>query len=143
MTESSGSTIDPALVAWLDANDQRLHDDLFEFLRIPSVSARSEHTADVARAARQAIDEARDAPAGSVVGQQALQFYELAALHLSQPQPKLDDARVAIDAFAAVVTGLGSRLGEAEQPLLQALNQIQLAFVEVSRSAGGTAETAH
>jgi hypothetical protein len=92
------------------------------------------------------VDSARrqllDAPAGSVVGQQALQFYELAALHLSQPQPKLDDARVAIDAFAAVVTGLGPRLGEAEQPLRQALNQIQMAFVEVSRSAGGTAEAA-
>jgi hypothetical protein len=40
-----------------------------------------------------------------------------------------------------VVTGLGSRLGEAEQPLRQALNQIQLAFVEVSRSAGGKAES--
>lgn len=92
------------------------------------------------------LDEARrqllEAPAGLVVGQQALQFYELAALHLSQPQPKLDDARVAIDAFAAVVDGLGSRLGDAEQPLRQALNQIQLAFVEVSRSAGGAADAA-
>ncbi len=55
MTRSSTHprpSIDPALVTWLDANDQRLHDDLFEFLRIPSVSARSEHTADVARAAQ-------------------------------------------------------------------------------------------
>jgi hypothetical protein len=86
------------------------------------------------------VDTARrqllDAPAGPVVGQQALQFYELAALHLSQPEPKLDDARIAVDALAAVVNGLGSRLGEAEQPLRQALNQIQLAFVEVSRASG-------
>jgi hypothetical protein len=86
------------------------------------------------------LDAAREQlltmPAGVVVGQQALQFYELAALHLSQPQPKLDDARVAIDALAAVVNGLGSRLGDAEQPLRQALNQIQLAFVEVSRASG-------
>jgi acetylornithine deacetylase/succinyl-diaminopimelate desuccinylase-like protein len=44
--------IDPKLTAWLSTNDARLHDDLFEFLRIPSVSARSEHKADVARAAR-------------------------------------------------------------------------------------------
>jgi hypothetical protein len=104
-----------------------------------------EERAEAEEFARQ-VDSARrqllDAPAGSVVGQQALQFYELAALHLSQPQPKLDDAQVAIDAFAAVVTGLGPRLGEAEQPLRQALNQIQLAFVEVSRSAGGSAEAA-
>jgi hypothetical protein len=104
-----------------------------------------EERAEAEELARQ-VDSARrqllDAPAGSVVGQQALQFYELAALHLSQPQPKLDDARVAIDAFAAVVTGLGPRLGEAEQPLRHALNQIQLAFVEVSRSAGGAGEAA-
>jgi hypothetical protein len=83
------------------------------------------------------VDEARqrllESPAGPVVGEQALQFYELAALHLSQPEPRLDDARTAIDALAAVVQALGPRLAEAEQPLRQALNQLQLAFVEASR----------
>ncbi len=43
--------LDPALEAWFSQHDQRLHDDLFAFLRIPSVSARSEHKADVASAA--------------------------------------------------------------------------------------------
>ncbi len=84
------------------------------------------------------LDEARqqllETPAGLVVGQQALQFYELAALHLSQPEPRVDEARVAIDALAAVVDALGTRLGEAETPLRQAVNQLQLAFVEASRS---------
>lgn len=88
------------------------------------------------------LDETRqqlvEAPAALVVGQQALQFYELAALHLSQPEPRLDDARLAIDALAAVVDKLGSRLGDTETPLRQALNQIQLAFVEVSRSAAAS-----
>ncbi len=45
------SKLDPKLAAWLDANDQRLHDDLFAFLRIPSVSARSEHAKDMRTAA--------------------------------------------------------------------------------------------
>jgi hypothetical protein len=85
------------------------------------------------------VEEARrqllQAPAGPVVGQQALQFYELAALHLSQPEPKLDDARIAIDALAAVVNALGSRLGEAENPLRQAVHQLQMAFVEATRNA--------
>lgn len=81
------------------------------------------------------------APAGLVVGQQALQFYELAALHLSQPEPRLDDARIAVDALAAVVERLGSRLGEAEPALRQALNQLQLAFVEVSRGGAGDTGT--
>jgi acetylornithine deacetylase/succinyl-diaminopimelate desuccinylase-like protein len=49
---STPARLDPALGNWLDANDQRLHDDLFEFLRIPSVSARSEHTKDVRDAAQ-------------------------------------------------------------------------------------------
>lgn len=84
------------------------------------------------------LDQARqqllETPAGLVVGQQALQFYELAALHLSLPEPQLDEARVAIDALAAVVDALGTRLGEAETPLRQAVNQLQLAFVEASRS---------
>jgi hypothetical protein len=89
------------------------------------------------------VDAAREqllaAPAGLVVGQQALQFYELAALHLSQPEPRIDDARIAIDALAGVVERVGSRLGEAEPALRQALNQIQLAFVEVSGQSGGRA----
>jgi hypothetical protein len=84
------------------------------------------------------LDDAREqlleAPAGLVIGQQALQFYEVAALHLSQPEPRLDDARIAIDALAAVVDALGPRLGEAETPLRQAVHQLRLAFVEASRS---------
>lgn len=39
------------LAAWCDANDARAQDELFEFLRIPSVSARSEHNADCLAAA--------------------------------------------------------------------------------------------
>ncbi len=54
MTDSKTNApkgIDPALEAWFTANDARVHEDLFEFLRIPSVSARSEHKPDVQRAA--------------------------------------------------------------------------------------------
>jgi hypothetical protein len=74
-------------------------------------------------------------PAGAVVGQQALQFYELAAIYLSEDPPRLDDARLAVDALGAVVERLGSRLGEAEQPLRQALNQLQMAVVSASGPA--------
>jgi hypothetical protein len=89
----------------------------------------------------QQVEETRrqlvEAPAGPVVGQQSLQFYELAALHLSQPEPKLDEARVAIDALAGVVEALGSRLGPAESPLRQALTQLQAAWVEASNHDAG------
>jgi len=36
---------------FLSKNDSRIHDELFEFLRIPSVSAKSEHNGDTKRAA--------------------------------------------------------------------------------------------
>src|SRR5262245_51606405 len=36
---------------YLDTNNRRIHEELFELLRIPSVSARSEHAGDVRRAA--------------------------------------------------------------------------------------------
>ena len=36
---------------FFDANDSQIQDELFEFLRIPSVSAKSEHNGDVRRAA--------------------------------------------------------------------------------------------
>jgi acetylornithine deacetylase/succinyl-diaminopimelate desuccinylase-like protein len=40
-----------SLLDYLAAHEPRFRDELFEFLRIPSVSARSEHAADVQRAA--------------------------------------------------------------------------------------------
>jgi acetylornithine deacetylase/succinyl-diaminopimelate desuccinylase-like protein len=45
--DSSATSLD----AYLAANATRNRDELFDFLRIPSVSARSEHDADTARAA--------------------------------------------------------------------------------------------
>ena len=46
---------------FLTANDARIREELFDFLRIPSVSARSEHDADTARAAEWTADALRAA----------------------------------------------------------------------------------
>ena len=51
MTAALIPSIPTDLHHWLTANDQRGMDDLCAFLRIPSVSARSEHNGDTARAA--------------------------------------------------------------------------------------------
>ena len=59
-------------------------------------------------------------------------LFELAAIHLSQQPPQLDQARLAVDALAALVEGLAGRLGEAEPSLHDALAQIRLAFVQIS-----------
>lgn len=40
------------------------------------------------------------------------------------------DARLAIDALAAIVNGVGTSLGDAENPLRQTLAQLQLAYAQ-------------
>ena len=70
-------------------------------------------------------------PAAVVVANHAIGLFQLAALHINQEQPNLEQASIAIDALAAIVERLGPRLGEHEQVLRDALAQLQMAFVEV------------
>ena len=50
-----------AVSSWVDSNRQRLLDELFELIRIPSVSTLPEHQPDVARAAAFTADHLRSA----------------------------------------------------------------------------------
>ncbi len=74
-------------------------------------------------------------PAAMVVGNHAMGLYELAAIHLAAEPPKLDDARLAIDAMGAVVEGLAGRLGDTEATLVDALSQLRLVFVQIKSRA--------
>ena len=80
-------------------------------------------------------EQLANTPAEVVVANHALGLWQLAALHLSLDPPQLGEARVAIDAFAALVEGMAGRLGEAEPQLAGALEQLRLAFVELARAA--------
>jgi acetylornithine deacetylase/succinyl-diaminopimelate desuccinylase-like protein len=51
MSKAPSPVVPADLEQWLTQHDARIHDELFEFLRIPSISARSEHNADTRRAA--------------------------------------------------------------------------------------------
>lgn len=73
-----------------------------------------------------------DAPAEVVVANHCFGLFELAGVYLSQTPPRLEQARLAIDAFGAVVEGVGGRLGETEGTLRDALAQIRMAFVQIS-----------
>lgn len=73
------------------------------------------------------------APAEVVVANHCYGLFELAAVYLSERPPLLEQARLAIDAVGCLVDGLGGRLGEPEASLRDALAQIRLAFVEISR----------
>ncbi len=76
-----------------------------------------------------------EVPAADIVAQHAMALYELAALHLSAPEPRLPEARLAIDALTALIEGLSGRLGSAEAPLVNALPQLKMAFVEATDRA--------
>ena len=96
--------------------------------------AQAEAMAAEMAAARQRVLEA---PADMVVANHAMGLYELAAIHLSEEDPDLTAARLAIDAMGQLVDGLSDRLGEAEATLKDALAQLRMAFVQVSEQAAG------
>ena len=89
-----------------------------------------------------ALAEARAVLATPVlehIGGHAMAFFELAALHLEREaatggdeKPDLAEASLAIDAMAALVEGLGERLGPYRGGLEDALNQLRRAFVQLS-----------
>jgi hypothetical protein len=78
-------------------------------------------------------------PAEVVIANHAYGLFELAAIHLSQQPPRLDQARLAVDALGAVVDALTGRLGEAEPSLHDALAQIRLTFVQISEMVSAQA----
>ena len=83
-------------------------------------------------------------PVEDVVANHALGIWQLALVHLGvitppdadgrPPVPNLAGAGFAIDALAALVDGLGDRLGVHEAVLRDALTQAQMLFVEISES---------
>jgi hypothetical protein len=81
-----------------------------------------------------------DSPASDVLANHLMGFYELAAIHLSQQPPNFREAAVAIDALRLVTEGMTGRLGENEPTLHQALQQIQMAFVQLTDRANGGPE---
>jgi hypothetical protein len=71
-------------------------------------------------------------PAAVVIANHAVGLFQLAAIHLNQRPPNLEDGQLAIDAMAAIVEGLTGRLGEEEGALQEALGQLRLAYVSLS-----------
>lgn len=79
-------------------------------------------------------------PVADIVANHAVGLWQLAVLHLTpDPAPdgtqtpaRLAEASLAIDAFAALVEGLGDRLAPNDEALQDALTQLRLAFVQVT-----------
>jgi hypothetical protein len=89
-----------------------------------------------------ALAEARrvlQTPVIEHIGGHAMAMFELAALHLEreaatggEEKPDLAEAALAIDAMAALVEGLGDKLQPYKAQLESALNQLRMAYVQLS-----------
>jgi len=101
-----------------------------------------EHDDDAIREASAALEEARSrlasVPAEVVITNHVMGLYELAAIHLSSDPVDLVSAALAIDALGCLVEGLGPRLGEEHQTMVDALANIRMAFVQVKSAAGAS-----
>jgi hypothetical protein len=93
--------------------------------------------------------ELASVPVVDIVANHAVGLWQLAVLHLMPDpdpeglptEPRLDEARLAIDALGALVEGLGSRLAPHDEALREALTQLRLAYVQVAdgQTGGGGA----
>ena len=81
-------------------------------------------------------EELAGTPASVVVANHVVGLFQLAAIHLNRQPPNLEDGKLAIDAMAALVEGLGERLGDDAQALRDALAQVRLAYVSLQGGAG-------
>lgn len=102
----------------------------------PGQEAPSPEELEAAQAQARAILEH---PVLAHVAGHAMGLFELAALHLEREaatggkeKPDPTEASLAIDAMAALVEGLGARLGDYRPSLEQALSQLRLAYVKAT-----------
>jgi hypothetical protein len=73
-------------------------------------------------------------PVADIVANHAVGLWQLAVLHLTPEDggiANLAEAALAIDAMAAIVEGLGDRLGDSAEALRDALAQLRVAYVQV------------
>ena len=78
-------------------------------------------------------------PAAEMVSNHLIRFLDLATIYLEAEPPAFGEAATAIEAFRAVLDGVGDRLGDHRPMLTEALGQIQMIFVQVKQAHEGVA----
>ncbi len=94
--------------------------------------------AAVAAELRRVRAELARTPVVDLIANHGVGLWQLAVLHLmpdGDDPPNLEQAALAIDALAALVEGLGERLGRHAEPLRDALAQLRVAYVQVQERA--------
>jgi len=78
-------------------------------------------------------------PASEMLANYLMRFFDLATIYLETEPPSFGEAATVIEAFRAVLDGLGDRLGEHQPMLTEALGQLQMVFVQVKQGTEGVA----
>jgi hypothetical protein len=104
-------------------------------------------TPEELEALRRLHEQLRATPAVDIVANHVVQLFQLALVYLgagaapddavAAPAADLVQASIVIDTMAAIVDGLGPRLGQHEQTLRDALTQLQLLWVEIADESAG------
>lgn len=92
-----------------------------------------QQAAEMAQELAEARARLLETEVSTVLANHALGIYELAAIHLTAEAPNFEEAKLAVDALAALVDGLEGRLGDGEPTLKDALHQVRMAFVQRSQ----------
>ncbi|MCB0952306.1 MAG: hypothetical protein H6517_01725 [Microthrixaceae bacterium] len=80
-------------------------------------------------------------PAAEMLANHMMRLFDLTTIYLEGDPPSFSDASTVIEAFRAVLERLGDRLGDSEQPLTEALGQLQMLFVQVKDAKAGSTGT--
>ena len=80
-------------------------------------------------------------PASEMLTNHMMRLFDLTTIYLEGDPPSFSDASTVIEAFRAVLERLGDRLGDSEQPLTEALGQLQMLFVQVKDAKAGSTGT--
>lgn len=134
MSDESDRTADPALDADLDTGPDGGLDPG------PDGGLDADQAAQIEAAMAEARARLAGVPPEVVIVNHVMGMYELAAIHLSAPEPDLPAAVLAIDAMAAVIDRLGDRLGEDAPTMSDALANIRMAYVGVKAQSGNPAD---
>ena len=102
----------------------------------PEEELTSEEQAELEAQMAAVQQELLGTPVAVVIANHAVGLFQLAALHLNQRPPNLEEGRLAVDAMGALVEGLSGRLGEEEASLKEALAQLRMAYVSLTRESG-------
>lgn len=115
----------------------------------PALAAEAGPDAEELAAIRELHARITATPVADMILNHGIGIWQLALVHLGVATPPDDEGRVpapdlaqaglAIDALAALVDGVGERLGEGEHLLRDALREAQSLFVQIAEALEGQA----